>query len=163
MDELGDNAKVTLWTGEFELSASFIESLEKASGETDFAVMVVTPDDVTTSRNKKKPAPRDNVVFELGLFMGCLGRDRCFILSEEGSDLKLPTDLLGVKTAIFKRSVDRDLEAALATSSRLISKRIAKLGNRYKLTPAGLASQTAIRDFCNSVAGAWWDRVRRTY
>ncbi len=46
---------------------------------------------VTISREKKQAAPRDNVVFELGMFMGCLGRERCFVVNEEGADLKLPS------------------------------------------------------------------------
>ena len=104
LQELRDEAKVTPWTREFALSATYIESLEKASQDADFAVLVLTPDDIAISRTKKKPAPRDNVIFELGLFMGCLGRERCFIVNEKNPNLKLPTDLLGVNPATFSRS-----------------------------------------------------------
>src|SRR5437764_954979 len=102
--KLGDAVDVRVWTREFDLSATYIESLERASGEADFAVMVLTPDDVTSSRRVETMAPRDNVVFELGLFMGSLGRERCYIVCEDRPDLKLPTDLLGVKTAAFQRN-----------------------------------------------------------
>jgi predicted nucleotide-binding protein len=46
----------------------------------DFAILVLTPDDLTQSRGKQQPSPRDNVVFELGLFIGALGRDRVFMV-----------------------------------------------------------------------------------
>ena len=105
--QLDDNAEVNLWTWEFELSTTYIEELERASRETDFAILVLTPDDVTTSRESAKPAPRDNVVFELGLFIGSLGRERCILVHEQGQDLKLPTDLLGVNLATFRRPAGR--------------------------------------------------------
>lgn len=85
------------WTdGVFQASATSIESLIAATNESDFAVLVLTADDVTISRKKAKQAPRDNVVFELGLFMGALGRNRVFILKPKGLDVRIPSDLLGV-------------------------------------------------------------------
>jgi hypothetical protein len=161
LQELREKAKVTPWTREFDLSATYIESLEKASQEADFAVLVVTPDDITISRDKKKSAPRDNVVFELGLFMGCLGRQRCFIVNEEKSDLKLPTDLLGVHLATFRRSAGQELRDALDAQCLLIGERIAKLGARYKFSKDVLGAQAAIRRFCESIEGAWWERITR--
>lgn len=161
LQELRDQAKVTLWTREFDLSATYIESLEKASQEADFAVLVVTPDDVTISRDKKKSAPRDNVVFELGLFMGCLGRERCFIVNEQRFDVKLPTDLLGVHLATFSRSAGQDLRDTLDVQCLLIAERIAKQGARYKLSRHSLVTQAAIRRFCESIEGAWWERITR--
>lgn len=159
LQELRDRAKVTPWTREFDLSATYIESLEKASQEADFAVLVVTPDDITISRDKKKSAPRDNVVFELGLFMGCLGRERCFIVNEERSDLRLPTDLLGVHLATFRRSAGQELRDALDAQCLLIGETIAKLGARYKCSRDALGTQAAIRRFYESIEGAWWQRI----
>jgi len=159
LQELRDRAKVTLWTREFGLSATYIESLETASQEADFAVLVMTPDDITISRDKKKSAPRDNVVFELGLFMGCLGRERCFIVNEQRSDLKLPTDLLGVHLATINRSAGQDLKDALDAQCLLIGERIAKLGARYKFSRDALDTQATIRRFCESIEGAWWQRI----
>jgi Predicted nucleotide-binding protein containing TIR-like domain len=152
---------VRVWNWEFDLSATYIESLEKVSNEADFAVLVLTPDDVTTSRVTQTLAPRDNVIFELGLFMGRLGRDRCFILCEDRPDLKLPTDLLGVKSAAFQRdaagATRRSLEAQCAT----IGARVAALGFRLKFDQAELAAQSAIRAFCTRVQGSWWERISR--
>jgi len=155
-----NGADVKLWTREFELSASYIESLEKASHEADFAVLVLTPDDVTTSREAEKHTPRDNIVFELGLFIGSLGRKRCLIVQEKHLDLRLPTDLLGVKTAKFKRTADLDdQKAELEFPSFLISERITQLGNRHKLSAKTLAAHAAARSFYDRIRGAWWERV----
>lgn len=64
--------------------------------DSDFAVLVLTPDDTVTSRRLEQPAPRDNCIFELGLFMGALGRNRTYIVKPRDSDIKIPTDLLGL-------------------------------------------------------------------
>src|SRR5688572_13507049 len=78
---LNDVADVTRWkNGVFGLGQGTLEALIKAAEEYDFAVLVLTPDDVTTSRGSVENSPRDNVLFELGLFMGRLGRDRTFII-----------------------------------------------------------------------------------
>lgn len=72
-----------------------IESLENATSEYDFAILVLTPDDFELSRGFIKPAIRDNVLFELGLFMGALGRSRVFGIHPRGN-FKMPSDLLGL-------------------------------------------------------------------
>jgi predicted nucleotide-binding protein with TIR-like domain len=157
--EFRQNAEVRPWTREFELSATYIESLENQAREVDFAILVLTADDVITSREKEKPAPRDNVVFELGLFMGSLGRERCFIVKEKVPDLKLPTDLLGIHTASFKPPADRDWKTALEATCLSISERMAKLGVKHKLTQDALAAQVAIDRFSATITGPWWERI----
>lgn len=159
LQELGPEAEVEPWTRAFELSATYIESLEKTVEESDFAILVLTPDDVTTSRKKEKLAPRDNVVFELGMFMGRLGRERCYLIQEERPDLKLPTDLLGVKTAAFKRPDDGDWKAALDPACAVIGERILVLGTRFRLSSDALAHMQATRDFSQRISGAWWSRI----
>jgi len=159
LQELGEEAEVTIWTREFEFSSAYIESLERVSRESDFAVLVLTPDDVTTSRKAKKLAPRDNVIFELGLFIGSLGRERCFIVHEQRQDLKLPTDLLGVKAATFKSPGDGGLKEVLDTQAFLISERITNLDRRHKLSTQALADLMAMRSFYDRIKGAWWERI----
>lgn len=86
-----------IWTdGVFEASKTNIESLLGQAQDIDFAAIVLTGDDVTISRRKKKPSPRDNLIFELGLFMGAIGRERVFIVKPRRLDVKIPSDLLGV-------------------------------------------------------------------
>ncbi len=157
--KLGEKAEVMSWTRKFDLSATYIESLEKATGEHDFAILVMTPDDITTSRKKETLAPRDNVIFELGLFMGSLGRERCFILHEEKPDLKIPTDLLGIKTAVFRLNANTDLEKVLSPACDTIINRITHLGTRYKLSSEDITKQTAIRIFCEQIEGEWLQRI----
>jgi CAP12/Pycsar effector protein, TIR domain len=69
--------EVRLWTHDvFELSQGVLESLLRCADQVDLAVLVLTADDVVASRGDVSCAPRDNVVFELGLFIGALGRER---------------------------------------------------------------------------------------
>jgi hypothetical protein len=100
------------------------------------------------------------VIFELGLFMGCLGRERCFIVNEEREDVKLPSNLLGIQSASFRRSADRGL-VALDAPSLAIRNRILDLKTRYKLGRDIRKSQGELRRFCESIEGAWWERITR--
>jgi hypothetical protein len=159
LKELGDTAEIVPWTRQFGLSEVTIESLEKASSESDFAVLVLTPDDITTGRGKKTPAPRDNVVFELGLFLGRLGRERCFVVCGTRPKLKLPSDLLGLTVAAFEHPSANDLKVVLATPCFDMRQRIEKLGIRRRFSAAALAAQAATNSFCERVTGAWWERL----
>lgn len=83
-------ADVVLWSqGVFGLSAGTLESLVKKLSDFDFAILVLTPDDVAITSGEAKQLPRDNVLLELGLFMGSLGRDRCFIVYDRSNQMKL--------------------------------------------------------------------------
>ena len=86
-----------VWTdGVFRSSRVLIESLAEAVKVSDFAVLTFSPDDRVYSREAETDSPRDNVVFELGLFMGALSRDRVFIVKPRRVDIKMPSDLLGI-------------------------------------------------------------------
>ena len=113
---LEDVAEVVVWTqGIFELTKSYLESLLEALEDTEFGLFIFGPDDVIRIRGTEMPAARDNVVFELGLFIGRLGRNRSFILMpKESAGFHLPTDLLGISTATFQSPSRSDrLQAAL--------------------------------------------------
>ena len=91
-----EDIKPVLWqNGVFELSKSNIESLCAMADKADFGVFILSKDDLTKSRGKKSASPRDNVLFEFGLFMGCIGRDRTFAICC-AKNLKIPSDLNGV-------------------------------------------------------------------
>jgi hypothetical protein len=159
--KLGTQADVRPWTREFELSKTYIESLEKVAKENDFAIMLMTPDDITISREIEKLSPRDNVIFELGLFMGCLGRDRCFIVHDKTRDLKLPTDLLGIMAAKYNSLLNNELAVILEEPVSEIVIRILELGYRVKLTEEIFLKQAEVRSFCDKVEGSWWEYVLR--
>jgi hypothetical protein len=98
---LEDCALVEPWTTSFNPGTTTLERLLELTREVDFATFVFAHDDWTTKDMPEAPAstpaqasPRDNVVFEAGLFGGVLGMRRTFILHASGA--KLPTDLLGL-------------------------------------------------------------------
>jgi predicted nucleotide-binding protein len=107
--------EVTPWSQDDWLGKSPLEALVRAAATVDFAVLVLTPDDLVMKREKGGQQPRDNVLFELGLFMGKLGRERTFIVHERGRPLDWPTDLAGITPATFARRADNNMRAALGS------------------------------------------------
>ena len=92
-----DDLVVRLWTDRVFGASQFpLVELERQIQIADFAVLVLGPDDEVVSRAKKSDAPRDNVIFELGLFMGALSHERTFMVIPKESEIKIPTDLLGL-------------------------------------------------------------------
>lgn len=89
----------------FQPNRSALESLIEEAKKCDFAILILTPDDKVISRGSKDSAPRDNMLFELGLFMGEIGRDRTYLITPE-VDMKLPTDLAGITRKIIHTTKD---------------------------------------------------------
>ena len=89
-------AFVKPWPYNFGLNKTTIEDLVKQAPTFDFAVFILSAEDIRTSRGSKARVPRDNVVFETGLFMGVLGRDRVFLVKRRDVKVELPSDLLGI-------------------------------------------------------------------
>lgn len=125
-----DAAEVTLWSqGVFGASRFPIEDLEAQLGCADFAVLVAAPDDRVIFRGDEFDAPRDNVIFELGLFMGALSRGRTFILAPKITELKIPTDILGLTQ--LRYSVETaSLDDAVAPAVVSLVARIRAQGTR---------------------------------
>ena len=98
--QLEHNVDCKIWNqGLFGLSSGTLETLVAECHNFDFAIMVLTPDDIAIKRGVEGQIPRDNVMFELGLFMGALGRMKTFILVQTG--VSLPSDLAGITPASF--------------------------------------------------------------
>jgi predicted nucleotide-binding protein len=116
-----------------DLSERTVESLEDQLARADFAVLILAADDVTISRDVRSPSPSDNVLFELGLFMGRLGRRHTFYLFDETAPVKLPTDLAGM-TGIGYIGSD-DLDTALGPACTRIRVEISRLEPSVKLDP----------------------------
>lgn len=126
-----DDIEVLVWTdGIFGPSSVTIDALLDTVNHTDFAAFVFSPDDKVVSRTTDYSAPRDNTVFELGLFMGRLERNRAFIVKERNTDVKIPTDLLGITPLTFIFRAGGDLPVALAPVCTELRKVIKKLGAR---------------------------------
>jgi hypothetical protein len=137
---LEDVAQVQPWTTSFNPGVSTLERLVEIAHEVDFAAFVFARDDWTSVNVEVSPpsesgqaSPRDNVVFEAGLFGGILGMRRTFILHASGA--KLPTDLLGLTCVRYG-------EATTASELKVVNQKIRK----------------AIEDSgrINRIEGCWW-------
>lgn len=124
------DAEVTVWDqGVFELSKTTIESLSKALQESDFAVFVFSPDDLIKIRNASSNTIRDNVLFEFGLFIGKLGRERVYFLTPMAGDLHLPSDLLGITPGKYEGNrSDGSMQAATGAACNQIRTQMRALG-----------------------------------
>ena len=127
---LEHDAHCTLWrAGTFKLGSQSVDDLVKKSSVIDFAVFAFTADDVAEIREHKAIIARDNVVFELGLFIGAIGKDRCYIVKPRGVDMHLPSDLLGMNVADYATDrPDADIGSALNYACKQVKDRIAELG-----------------------------------
>lgn len=125
--QLYRDVDTTIWKdGIFELGRGALESLIDSLDNFDFAIMILTTDDRLESRDDMYLAPRDNVLFELGLFMGRIGRLRTFIIHEEGVSIKLPTDLDGITVSKYRKK--NNISSALSPICTKILKAINKHG-----------------------------------
>ncbi|WP_217517384.1 nucleotide-binding protein [Vibrio metschnikovii] len=127
---LDHDFEVTIWkNGTFKLSSSTIDDLVEKSSTVDFALFIFAPDDITSIRSRKEHVVRDNVIFEMGLFVGAIGKSRSFILKPRNIEMHLPTDLLGVTPADYEaiRS-DNDLVSATNRACSLIKSEVERLG-----------------------------------
>lgn len=106
----------TVWDQRvFTMGNYLVDALLAQLRASDFGVFVLANADVATVRGKRYAVPRDNVIFELGMFTGQLGRLRTFVLVPETTPpVKLPTDLGGLITGRYRaRRVRGGLQAAL--------------------------------------------------
>lgn len=120
----------TVWTdGVFFAGGYSLEALEKAVAQSDFAVAIAQPDDVTVSRGTPSPTLRDNVLFELGLFMGKLTRYRTILVHPRVKNLKLPSDLHGLTLLSYEpASSPADLATRLGPVCTEIRTMVRNLG-----------------------------------
>jgi predicted nucleotide-binding protein len=145
---LGHDAWVTVWQeGLFEPSRSTLEVLLEILPKMDFGLFVFSPDDVVRIRGRQHPQVRDNVLFELGLFVGALGRERSILVTPANSGIRLPTDLAGMTPVTYDPNrPDGNLVAAIGNASNTIRRQIKKLGFRR-----GTPSQSAILEALEKV------------
>jgi Predicted nucleotide-binding protein containing TIR-like domain len=171
---LEDIAHVEPWTTSFNPGTTTLERLLELAHAVDFAAFVFARDDWTTKtppasdpEGSGQASPRDNVVFEAGLFSGALGMRRTFILHASGA--KLPTDLLGLTcvrygeaTAAEIRVINQKLRKAIENEGRVT--RIEGLWWQFSLTERSSREPSAVsllkisrdRDGTLEVRGRAW-------
>ena len=152
---LEDIAQVEPWTTSFNPGTSTLARLFELAHEVDFAAFVFARDDWTTTSPPTSPptgsgeaSPRDNVVFEAGLFGGALGMRRTFILHASGS--KLPSDLLGftcvrygeATNASEMKAINQKLRKAIESEGRV--DRIEGLWWQFSLTARDAKEPSAV-------------------
>lgn len=109
---LADSARPVIWhQGVFGLSRGTLESLVVQVHRFKYAILILTPDDLLVKHGEATPVARDNVLFELGLFTGALGRERTFIVCE--SSVSLPSDLAGITPVKYELTEPTNIVADL--------------------------------------------------
>ncbi len=122
-----------IWTNNvFTAGFGTMEALEERIRTADFGVMVCTPDDqvINVDRGVDTVAPRDNVILELGMCIGAMGRKRAFLVRPRGIELKIPTDLLGITPLDYRSDDPANLAAHLGSVCTQIKLAVEKQGPR---------------------------------
>lgn len=143
----------------FEFSKAYIESLEQELDRADFAIVVLTADDASNVRGREVSLPRDNVIFELGLFAGRLGRNRCFFFVDADSATRIASDLSGVEPVTFRRGAGSG-GADLKTRIGQVTEQMKQAGPRSKPSPAVREARESLWRFSTRFSGQWWERIR---
>jgi hypothetical protein len=124
------DCEVQIWDQDvFAVGYYTMDSLVEAAQGADFAVLIASADDTTSSRGSSAPTPRDNIVFELGLFMGALGLERTFILCSKVRAPRLPSDLAGV-TRLPAYDDRPNVRSAVNAAAVTAASAIKRLGRR---------------------------------
>lgn len=153
--ELQHDAISNVWNQTFSASKvtilNLLENLEKC----DFGIFVLTPDDPVLIRGKEVKIARDNVILEMGMYIGKLGLERTFFVIPEGDyEFHLPSDLSGVVWAGYKpQFLETQSEFAIAIACNQIRTQIGRLGQRsiVPVTPSHITNNQ-IRDYQQALA-----------
>ncbi|MFD2671213.1 TIR domain-containing protein [Marinicrinis sediminis] len=133
-------AEVSPWyAGTFQPMNDTMDDLEERLNASDFAVFIFSPDDIVLHRGRLVVAPRDNTVFEMGLFWGRLRRGRVFFLvpdaaertwnDETVTDFHLLSDMQGLTTLSYEhRRSDHNVNAAVSVACMKIGAIIQEKG-----------------------------------
>ncbi len=127
--KIGKDFDAIVWEDEENYPAKTITDwVLNLTEKFDFGVFIFSNDDKAVINNKEHEIVRDNVLFELGLFSGKLGFDRCFIIRPKVDNFHLPSDLTGILEFKFKipnenNPVDSVLRSPCEDIKREIEKR----------------------------------------
>jgi hypothetical protein len=127
-EELRGDLECTIWNqGTFQPGKTQIEALSKAVTEHHFAIFIFVPEDFATLKDHSSEKVRDNVLFQLGLFIGKLGRDRSFFVVPEGEQqIPIAASLAGVTPGTYNPN-NSDLQTAVSSACFQIRKSVKTL------------------------------------
>jgi hypothetical protein len=94
----------------------------------DFAIFVFAGEDVLKWRRRVTPAPRDNVVLEIGMAIGILGHRRLSLLYSVSDRAKIPSDLQGFTYVPFNDIISS--RVGIAQASEIIRQQLIAEGLR---------------------------------
>ncbi len=135
----GEDVEVRNWdTSPWPLSYDTLHGIENKLKEADFAAFILSADDVASIRGKQMKVARDNVLFELGLSFGKLGRDRTFIIAPKEAMHKA-SDIAGLTAVLYESDPDGD--KAMKNPALRIIKEIKKHGKKESTDTDGNAQR----------------------
>lgn len=147
-------ADVDIWNENiFALNKAYLTSLLDRSSFYDYAIIILSKDDKTSTRGEEVWTPRDNALFEFGLFMGRIGPERAFTIAEEG--VKLLTDFAGIHIPTFRK---RDnLVSAVGNACEQIRKemQVSEKSYRFTLLPSTSLAIGYYKNFIEKVLHAF--------
>lgn len=161
---LENDGEVTVWTQDvFKPSEFILESLLKQLKKADVGIFVFSPDDTINIRGVEQTTVRDNVIFEVGMYIGGLGRERSFIVAPKGGNPRLPSDLLGVTVLNYDgRRPDEELEAALGPASNKIRIGLKEIAPTIHALPSELfASLIERRDMLSATQRTLLEKIEK--
>jgi predicted nucleotide-binding protein len=130
------DADMEIWTGDvFQPSDRTLESLIEQTTSVDFAIFVLTADDEVRMRGQTYPIARDNVIFELGLFYGAIGKNRVYMLVPRDQAPRLPTDLLRITPVTYDHT-KANWASRLGAACTTIRQRLRALRHFDRLVPS---------------------------
>ena len=128
---LHTDISVSVWSQDcFRPSDFTLAALEREAHNSDFALFLFGSEDLVVSREEETPVPRDNVVFELGLFSGKLSSERVYFAQAIGIDITLPSDLAGVTPIHYKKKEREELTVSVQPICNRVIQRVKELGTR---------------------------------
>ena len=105
-----------------------LEDLQDAMKRCDFAIFVFAGDDIVKWRKRTDPAPRDNVVLEIGMAIGFMGHRRLLLLYSRQDRPKIPSDLQGFNYLPLDDRISQ--RKAIAQASEIIRQQLIAEGLR---------------------------------
>lgn len=136
-DNLSSIADCYIWEDPniWEPNKSTFDNLLRMASYFDFGVFIATADDLTMTNEQIVIEPRDNVILEMALFLGAMGKHKSFLLVESG--IKLPTDFNGIYMPRFDPADDSSIKTATDSYAKAIEE-------HYKLGHLSLYPTTAL-------------------